>query len=112
MGVTRPLSALGGTSLGDGHGTIVSEKVIRLTRRLVERAQRIPAGIAHRGATARPGIQVCSALRAQPLAVLPAHDQRGHGQQPLLTDRGTEVELILSCVDGIHIGVVLILATR
>ena len=112
MRVARALSALGGSALGNGHGTLVSKKVIRLTRRLVQRAEHVPAGVLRRSAAARPEIQISTTRRTQSFAIFAADNERWYDEQPLLPDGRSQVQTVFVRVDEIYVGLVGLFAVR
>lgn len=79
---------------------------MKLLGRLAGGTEAVPTGVGRRRTITRAGIEVGTAPWAEALAILTALEEPGRRQQPLLTDRMPEIQLVRSGIDHVHIRVV------
>jgi len=93
MGVAGALLPLRCTALGNCHWLCLIGGGALLLGSLPRGAQRIPAAIGGRRASARPFIEVSAALATEPSALITALHEARRGEQPLLSHRRSQIQL-------------------
>jgi hypothetical protein len=104
--VAGALFPLGCSALWDGHGSELRRKVEPLLGLTADFPQRIPAAISGRRALAFAGIQIGTTGRTQSLAVFPTLHKARNGKQPLLPQRGAQVQLDRTRINDVHVRIV------
>jgi hypothetical protein len=103
--VAGALLPLRGSALRDGHGIGLRRKVEPLVGLAADFPQRIPAAVSGRCTVACAGIQIGTTGGTESLTVVATLYERRNGEQPLLAQRRTEIQLTLACIDDVHIGI-------
>jgi len=104
--VAGALFPLGCSALWDGHGSELRRKVEPLLGLTADFPQRIPAAIRGRRALAFAGIQIGTTGRTQSLAVFPTLHKARNGKQPLLPQRGSQVQLDRTRINDVDVRIV------